>query len=77
MSRVMCHMSCVTCDLKKKSFLQSGEAYRWRVCYQQSSFYLEENIEQREWNKRKIQTSVETMLDIVIRISEGVVNMGK
>ena len=33
MSRVTCHMSHVTCHF---SFLfgQSGEAYRWRVCYQ-------------------------------------------
>ena len=31
-SRVTCHMSCVTCHIF--FFLQSGEAYLWRVCYQ-------------------------------------------
>ena len=35
MSRVMCHMSHVTCHLFIYLFFgQTGEAYRWRVCYQ-------------------------------------------
>ena len=32
-----CHMTCVTCHMScflLLFFLQSGEAYRWRVCYQ-------------------------------------------
>ena len=33
-SHVTCHVSCVTCFLLL-FFLQSGEAYWWRVCYQQ------------------------------------------
>ena len=37
-SRVTCHMSRVTCHVSHVIFfiffLQSGEAYRWRVCYQ-------------------------------------------
>ena len=45
-SRVMCHMSRVTCHMSHVTchtshffyylffFGQSGEAYRWRVCYQ-------------------------------------------
>ena len=44
MSRVMCHVSRVTCNMSHVTcpffsssfFLQSGEAYRWRVCYQRS-----------------------------------------
>ena len=32
MSHVMCHVSRVTCHIF--FFWQSGEAYRWRVCYQ-------------------------------------------
>ena len=44
MSHVMCHvsrhMSHVTCHMSHVTFFffflgQSGEAYRWRVCYQQ------------------------------------------
>ena len=40
MSRVMCHMSHVMCHMTHfilfflLFFRQSGEAYRWRVCYQ-------------------------------------------
>ena len=37
MSRVMCHISRVTCHMYFIFILffgQSGEAYRWRVCYQ-------------------------------------------
>jgi hypothetical protein len=39
LSSVMCHMSHGTCrvsyvSLKKKYIGQSGEASRWRVCYQ-------------------------------------------
>ena len=36
MSRVTCHMSCVTCIIYflLLFFGQSGEASRWRVCYQ-------------------------------------------
>ena len=34
MSRVTCHMSHVICLLFLLLFGQSGEAYRWRVCYQ-------------------------------------------
>ena len=41
MSLVMCHVSRVTCHVSHVMFLfflfffgQSGEAYRWRVCYQ-------------------------------------------
>ena len=37
MSRVMCHVSGVTCHLSHVTFFgggQSGEAYRLRVCYQ-------------------------------------------
>jgi hypothetical protein len=31
----MCHMSHVTCHMSHVVFFgQSGEAYRWRVCYQ-------------------------------------------
>ena len=35
-SRVICHMSHVTCHIFYFIFFfgQSGEAYRWRVCYQ-------------------------------------------
>ena len=40
-SRVTCHVSRVTCHVSHVTFLfyflffgQSGEAYRWRVCYQ-------------------------------------------
>ena len=33
MSHVTCHVSCVTCHF---FFGQSGEAYRWWVCYQRS-----------------------------------------
>ena len=39
MSRVRCHMSCVRCRMSCVTcnififFGQSGEAYRWRVCY--------------------------------------------
>ena len=45
-SHVMCHVSCVTCHVSRVTchmslfffffffFGQSGEAYRWRVCYQ-------------------------------------------
>ena len=42
-----------------------------------SCWYIEYNIEQRDWIKRKFQTSDEIMLDIVIRICKGVVNMGE
>ena len=31
-SHVTCHMACVTCHFF--FFRQSGESYRWRVCYQ-------------------------------------------
>ena len=35
MSRVTCHVSRVTCHIFFSFFFrQSGEAYRWRVCYQ-------------------------------------------
>ena len=41
MSHVLCHVSCVTCHMSHVTcnfffffFWQSGEAYRWRVCYQ-------------------------------------------
>ena len=43
MSRVKCHMSHVMCHMSQfflefffliVLFLQSGEAYQWRVCYQ-------------------------------------------
>ena len=35
MSRVTCHVSHVTCHFFSPFFFgQSGEAYRWRVCYQ-------------------------------------------
>ena len=40
MSHVTCHMSHVTCHMSRVTFFfiiifwQSGEAYRWRVCYQ-------------------------------------------
>ena len=47
MSHVMCHLSRVTCHMSRVAcqvsqviiiliffFGQSGEAYRWRVCYQ-------------------------------------------
>ena len=37
MSGAMCHLSNVTCPI---FFLQSGEAYRWRVCYQQGLPHL-------------------------------------
>ena len=33
-SRVTCHVSHVTCHIFFLFFGQSGEAYRWRVCYQ-------------------------------------------
>ena len=33
-SRVTCHVSNVTCHFFFFFFGQSGEAYRWRVCYQ-------------------------------------------
>ena len=42
MSNVMCHVSCVMCHVSHVTchmshfFLQSGEAYWWRVCYQRS-----------------------------------------
>ena len=36
MSCVMCHVSRSTCHMSGVTFFfrQSGEAYRWRVCYQ-------------------------------------------
>ena len=39
MSYVMCHMSRVTCHVSHVFFIflffyETGEAYRWRVCYQ-------------------------------------------
>ena len=34
MSRVTCHVSGVTCNYYYLFFLQSGEASRWRICYQ-------------------------------------------
>ena len=36
MLRVTCHVSHVTCHMYFFFFGQSGEAYRWRVCYQWS-----------------------------------------
>ena len=48
-SRVTCHVSGVTCQVSHVTIFsffsgQSGEAYRWRVCYQMgptpSSLYL-------------------------------------
>ena len=39
MSHVMCHVSHVTCHMSCVTFFffeQSGEAYRWRVCYQRA-----------------------------------------
>ena len=36
-SRVICHVSRVTCP---SFFGQSGEAYRWRVCYQRGLPHL-------------------------------------
>ena len=60
MSHVTCHMSCVTCHMSLFSssfftsffFGKSGEAYRWRVCYQRGlprlvftrSFYIKKKI---------------------------------
>ena len=49
-SHVMCHMSDVTCHNYLILFIfflffgQSGEAYRWRVCYQQGLPRLVYNI---------------------------------
>ena len=44
-SRVTCHVSCVTCHVSHVIFFclffgQSGEAYRWRVCYQRGLLRL-------------------------------------
>ena len=33
-SHVTCHMSCVTCTMCSFFFLQSGEVFGWRVCYE-------------------------------------------
>ena len=68
-SHITCHMSCVT--YHKFFSRESGEAYRWRVCYQPGQTRLVYEI----LNLKGHQNNITDLRVTAILLNEGILSM--
>ena len=63
-SHVICHVSRITCPMSHVFFFygQTGEAYRWRVCYQRGLPRLVHKAEGWGVHRQKLKTTKKCFL---------------